>query len=520
MGKNLGRGAAWLALCGLSGCSGASRDSVADSGSNFGDDTGTTAPSDTASADDTGTPPEQEDDLLRLTPASTPEYVFIANPDRDSLTRISVPSLAVLTIPVGAAPTVVAAGTDGRYAVTLNEGSDDVSVVDAATMAEVRVPIRDDMNRLVISPDGEWCVAWYDPAVDSSGTSDGIYSFNEVSFVHLPTATHHPMAVGFSPGSVRWTPDGLRAVVVSDGSLAVVELSILPLAPHIVALADDPMEAPLAEEVEIAPDGLRAFVRQRGLDAVAVVDLGALTLERVTVGADPSDMDISPDGMLAVVSRGEGSIWLIDPADPQAAARIIPLPEGLPAGDAYGSIQFIAGDRAVLYTTATRLSRFALWDRATDAVQERPLVKPVQTLSLSADGNAMLVFHTLDDSPDDPTDSPFRGEWAVTQVNLTDLRSNPLLLPAEPQGYTVSEDGRYGFFILKDLPFLESLSFSTLLNTELSLPSIPRYVGVLPGTATAWASQVYDLGRVSFYDADTGSLDTITGFELNADIEH
>jgi hypothetical protein len=33
-------------------------------------------------------------------------------------------------------------------------------------------------------------------------------------------------------------------------------------------------------------------------------------------------------------------------------------------------------------------------------------------------------------------------------------------------------------------------------------------------------SQQHDLGRISFYDPDAGALDTLTGFELNAGIEH
>jgi hypothetical protein len=36
----------------------------------------------------------------------------------------------------------------------------------------------------------------------------------------------------------------------------------------------------------------------------------------------------------------------------------------------------------------------------------------------------------------------------------------------------------------------------------------------------AWASQAHELGRLSFYDPDAASLDTITGFELNSEIEH
>lgn len=506
----------------LSGCSSESYlPKSADTG--YGGSTSSTSGDFTDGSDqgDTGAntiPPEEEDDYLRLAPASTVEYVFIANPDRDTVTRIAVPGLEVVTVPVGSLPSTVMATPDGKLAVTLNEGSDDLSILDAETLAEVRVPIRDRLNRLSISVDGHWAMCWYDPDADSLGTSDGIQSYSEVSFVDLTTVTHWPMAVGFLPKNVQWTADGKRALVVSDASLALVELTEARLVPKIITLSEDPMDAPEAEEVEISPDGHYAFVRQRGSSEVMVVDLDTLSFDRVPVGDDPSDMDVSPDGrQLAVVARGAAQLWLLDPTNPFGTPEIVDMP----AGGHYGSLQFLgAGDRGVLYTTATLEDRFAIWDQSDDSVDERLLVKPIRSVSVSADGSSLLVFHTEEDAPHaDPT-SPFRGKWAMTQVNLEDLRSNPLLLPAEPMGYTVSDDGRYGWFIMDGQNLLESLDFSTLLNQEVRLPSTPVHVGTLPGTATAWVSQEHDVGRISFYDSDAATLDTITGFELNSGIDH
>ena len=74
-------------------------------------------------------------------------------------------------------------------------------------------------------------------------------------------------------------------------------------------------------------------------------------------------------------------------------------------------------------------------------------------------------------------------------------------------------------------PFLEVLDYVTLLPDEIPLKSDPVYVGVLPpldGSGEeppAWVSQDHELGRISFYEPETGTLETITGFELNAAIE-
>lgn len=478
---------------------------------------GAPADGDDGSADTADTaPPEEEDDYLRLAPATTTAYVFVANPTRDTVTRIDVESLAVKTTTVGKIPTAVETTADYTRAVTLNEGDDSVSIVDAETLAVTDVPIRENFNRMDLSPDGKWVIAWYDPDQESEASSGGVQSFNEVSFVDVTTLTHTPMAVGFNPRDVRWSADGRLALVVSDASLAVVDLTAATLEPTLVDIAADPTDPPAAEEVEISPDGTYAFVRQFGADAILVVDLATLVVTAIPVGTNPTDLDLSPDGSkLAVVSRGAQQLCVIDAANPFAGQTIVPM------ASAFGSVLFAGpGDKAVLYTNATRLDRYGVWDVEAGVVEERSLVKPIQSMGVSPTGGSLLVFHTLEDAPDaDPTD-PFYGEWALTLIDLDDFRQNPMLLPAEPTAYAVSDDGNYGFFTMEGERWLETLHFDTLLYEEVLLPSEPVYLGVLPEKTKAYASQDHELGRISFYDAATEELDTITGFELNSEIEH
>ena len=70
------------------------------------------------------------------------------------------------------------------------------------------------------------------------------------------------------------------------------------------------------------------------------------------------------------------------------------------------------------------------------------------------------------------------------------------------------------------------MNYDTLLYDQYALRSNPVYVGVLPDLAPtdgdeppAWVSQEHELGRISFLDPDDGSMETITGFELNSQIE-
>lgn len=484
---------------------------IADTGGQGGD-----ADADADADGDDTAPSEEEDDYLRLAPAATDAYVFVANSTRDTVTRISVPGLEVVTAKVGETPTVVLTTADYTRAVTLDEGSDTVSVIDADTLAVDSVEIRENFNSLSLSGDGNWVMAWYDPDRESQGQSGGVQSYNEVSFVDLQTLTHWPMAVGFDPHGVRWSTDGRLALVVSDASLALVDLTAAEPSPHLIAIADSTTDAPAAEEVELSPDGTFAFVRQFGADEILVVDLATYVVTPVPVGANPTDLDLSPDGsQLAVVSRGDSELWLLEAADPFNHATVVPMESP------YGSVLF-AGDgaQAVLYTNASLIDSFAVWDTATDVITEHDLVKPVQSMGVSPTGGSLLVFHTEEDAVDANPADPFYGEWAITLIDLVDFRQNPLLLPAEPTSYAVSDDGHYGFFTMEGERYLETLLFDDLLYEEVTLPTDPVYLGVLPETDIAYASQEHDLGRISFYDAAAETLDTITGFELNSDIEH
>jgi hypothetical protein len=248
------------------------------------------------------------------------------------------------------------------------------------------------------------------------------------------------------------------------------------------------------------------------------------TVDAVAVGLNPTDLDLTPSGDSAVVvSRGSEELWVLNTGDPFAPATVYPLPSGL----SLGSVLFDPGGlRAVLYTTASLVDHYAIWNLVADGITEHGLEKPVAGMAISPTGDSLLVFHTEDDAPDADPAGPFYGEFALTLINLDDSRSNPLLLPAKPNGYALSHSGEVGYFTMEGEQFLERLDFATLLHEQIELKSDPVYIGVLPDLdiddglePVAWVSQDHDLGRISFYDDNDASLETITGFELNAGVE-
>jgi DNA-binding beta-propeller fold protein YncE len=514
----------WLILSGCMADNALVGKSMDDSDAEFPAADGDADTDSDADADDGDS--ETETDPFALAPAETDIYVFIANPDRDTVTRVNVYSLEVRTTPVGKHPSIVQTTPDYSTAVVFTDGDDSVSIIDAQTLAQTVVKVRANFNQMVMSPDGRWVALFHDVNAERSDDPPptGLVSYNEVSFVDVTSGKHFPMAVDYDPREIRFTPDGSLATVVTDTTLGVVDLTLPTPYPRLVPVTDDLVDPPKAEEVVIAPDGSYAFVRQFGATDLAVVNLLDDQVDRVPVGENPTDLDLSPDGTKAVVvSRGSKQLYVLDVADPLAPPEILDLPPE----EQFGSVLFDpTGRQAVLYTTASPVDRYASWNLTDGSITVRSLVKPVASMAITPTGGSLLVFHTREDAPDADSSSPFYGRWALTLVELSDFRSNPLRLPAEPIGFANSNNGLYGYFIMDGQKYLEALDYTTLLYDEVPLKSVPVFVGVLPDLdltdgdePPAWASQEHELGRISFFDVDDRSVETITGFELNSRVE-
>lgn len=514
----------WAWLAGLWGCGG-DKD-----GYGYGTDYGgyyDTASGGLSTPPPPPPPPEDEIDLL-LPPAQTDAYVFIANASRNTLTRVEVETLSVMTTAVGVSPELVMTTSDLLHVVVFNAGEDSVTILDTDTLQGPTVPVRPHLDAMSLSPDGLWAVLWHDSSDDAQDDGDdaedggGLLAFNEVSFVRTTDGAHFPMAVGFDPRMVRFTPNGDLAVIVSQAEIATIDLRASTLSPRLIELAPGVLEPPPAEEVILAADGSFAWVRAFGATSLLILDLASGERAEIPAGINPTDLDLTPDGLSAVaVARDSHELWIYEANSPFAPPTVLPLPED--AG--YGSLLFSPdGAKAALYTTASPVERIGIWDIAEGTITERALVKPVAAVGITPTGQSMLVFHTLSDGPD--TEPVFADAHALTMMDLEDYRSNPLLLPGAPIGYANSTTGLRGYFVMEGSPFFEVLDYVTLLHEQYTLSSIPEYVGVLPDLAPgdgdeppAWVSQQYDLGRISFFDPDDASLETLTGFELNAGIE-
>ncbi len=492
----------------------------------FGDDDSEPASDDdddgAGDDDDDTPPPEDEDDFLASEPRATDVYVFIANPTRNTVSKVNAETRAIQTIEVGSEPTMVVVSADYERAVSFNQSSDSVSVIDADTNEVVELDVREDFNFIQISPDGRWVVAWFNAAlVDANFDIDGVRSFTEVSFVDTIDLEVQSFSVGFNPKDIRFTADSSTAVVLSDEFITVADLDADPIDLSLLDLEANPLDPPVAAEVEVTPAGTYAFVRYQGDDSILVANLIDGTLGTVDGGLDPSDMDLSPNGLdCLVVSRGSQELRVFDATDPLGTPpQILPTP---PTSTLGSLVMAPDGDKGLLFTTAVPEDRVTFWDVTTGEMIERRLAKPVEAIAISPDGASALVIHTLEDAPDES--DIFTDSYALTVIDLETWLTNPVVLAAKPERWTTSNDGRYSLFVMENNRNVGVIDYATRLVDDVLVPSTPVYIGMMPletepEDAVGWVSQEHDLGRLSFVKPWDLSVQTVTGFELNSEID-
>ena len=516
----------WL----IGGCASGGGDAESHAADDYSDDDddGGWAGDDDAADDDQSGPAEEEDDFVTVQPSAADVYVFIANPNRDSVTKVQVLTRQITTIEVGDEPSQVLVTSDYERAVVFNDGEDSVSVIDVDSDEVGTVDVREDFNYMTISPSGQHAVCYLNTALlEGTEPFQGVLSYTEVSIVDLDELVSHDFSVGFNPKQVKFANDGDLAVIISDEYITVVDLTAETPTPQLLDLGADPFEPPVAAEVEVEPDGQFAFIRYENDDLIQVVDLADGSLDYLFAGSEPTDIDLSPDGTeLMVVARSSQELFTFDTSAPGSPLSFLSLPQT----EAIGSLAMApVGDVALLYTTATLTDRVTVWDRASGATEltsddvER-LVKPVDQVIMAPDGESVLVVHTLVDVPGDS--DIYSDHHALTIVSVGDgaFLPNAVLLEDELESLANFDDGETAVFMMANNRNVGVIDYPSRLVDDVQVPSYPVHVGVMPREdglpePVAWISQDHPLGRISFADPASLEIETVTGFELNSGIE-
>ena len=453
------------------------------------------------------------------TPASTNRYVFVANTTNNTVAKIDESSHGITSIPVGLMPTIVDVTPDNKTAVVFNAGDYSVSLIDISTDTVTTLPADTYDNSMVLSPAGNAAVTYFNPALSSNLAANPTRNFNEICIVNITASTSTLVNVGYLPYMILFTPDGSKAIAVTTSMISIIDLN------NNYAVTRYQLVNPLLQQIvpsslKITADGRFALAVIQNSSDVVVQNIVNGNQTVLALGPTVTDIALTTDGSQAIaVNEGNGSLSYITLSTFSVTTQYTGL-----------DINHIAvspdGRDAMLYTnsptTTTSAGEIVSVLSFTDgSIQSYPVIKSVNSVimapfSATAGISSAIIVHTgPGGSSSDPVQQFFYNHYAITMFNMTTAVSTPVALVSAPTMFAVSDDGIYGYAMMPDTDSIAVLDLADQLSTGVYVPSAPTFVGVMPGTHTAYIGETYALGRLSFFDPDSSpQLSTITGFEL------
>ncbi|MBL8473225.1 MAG: beta-propeller fold lactonase family protein [Rhodocyclaceae bacterium] len=197
---------------------------------------------------------------------------------------VSVLDLATLKpageVAVGKDPRGIGITPNGRWLLTANQGTADVSVIDTRQLKETkRIPVGKNVEFLRVSADGKLAFVTYEPS-----------------------STGKPPAAGHKEADDDATP----------AEVAVIDLQKGAVVARMKA-------SPETEGIEFSPDHKRMVVTNEGTDTIGVYDLATYKLQKTinisSHGSRPRGIKLSPDGRTYVVTLENSDNFLVLDAD-------------------------------------------------------------------------------------------------------------------------------------------------------------------------------------------------------------
>lgn len=497
-------------------------------------------------------PPEVEEAVEFEPPQASDRFVFAANPEAGTVAVINAETLHIQTLETGERPTYLRTLANTDDAIVLNVGSDDATIIrlvgGEATLSNL--PVTHGANTIAVAPDGKHAVVLFDASREKGAV--GFMDFQTVTVLKLEAGADQStnITVGYNPRAVFFRDDNLRAYVVTDDGVSVLDFEdIDENGPRIADSQVFGKGGPDDDnaDVSITPDGRYALSRLVGDSLLRLLDLesgetSVLDLADVApeytgdsdggvadaVEVDVTDLDLAPDGSYAVAVLRSHS----------AVVRV-PIPGGfsdLEAVDTYviegeliGLAEPVPHSSLVLaYTTASETSeRLTILDLDNGEIRVLNIHKTIKAVSMAPDGSTAVIVHKK--MPGNPLEPGLTQEQQIDRsygysvlhpdTGAVKLRSTSV----EPGAFTVVIDAGYLFLLLRDdaqgvrevhRVHLSSFDFSP----PIVLDSPPIAVGSVPMQKRVFVSQDHPEGRMTFIDWDSAESQTVTGYELNAKV--
>lgn len=484
---------------------------------------------------------EKDDTVSNRPPAASPHYVYVLNPSADAVARVDPATLAIEAIPVPARPQDLVALSSEDVAIALSVDDPALTIIESGSLPSrsVHVPLARRAERLAVSPDGAWAVAFADPKAPLPDGAGGLVTLVDLKAARAGAGTKacYDRSAGFRVTDVLFRTVGGKATwgyVVAKETITLLDLAnpaadVLPRQVRLpAAMAADVK----SREVVATPDGAHVMLRSTVTPELAWFD-GA-SLRTVPLPEVATDLDLVADGTTAIAAlRAAGKLALLripeDLVDPTLAQLVtvtggvgqVVVPQAAPA----------SGNYALAWSNAGSDEFFVRVDLPAGTATVFPLQKRVDAIALAHDGSAAVVLHRADPA------SAVADEYerAVDQAQgytVYDAKTGYLQLKttgtALPGPFAFSPAGGYLGVALRHEAekryLLDVVDLRSLVPTALTLASAPLFLGPVPPAAGAslhriFVSQDHPAGRISVVALDTRQQRTATGFTLNSEIE-
>jgi hypothetical protein len=466
-------------------------------------------------------PPEEELESSYGAPVATGTFVWIANPSSGRVAYIDAAKLTIEVVEAGNAPTflapIPAQGEDA--AIVLNVLSLDATVLRSknGSLSTKSLPVPAGGNSWAVSAGGRWAIAWTDSR--TAAGADPIDGFQDISVLDLTPGAElsTPLTIGYRPVALAFDALASRAFAVTQDGISVISLEDGdPIVIKNVKLSDDPLDDTATRDVSITPDGDYALVRRDGQAVVSVFSLIDDTRTDVVLPAAATDLDLSPDGSVAVVVvRETGQVALLP------IPGIVDVPQAFTIFSVDSAVVGSAAlapesPTAFLYTNAVPSPLLTVFDSSDIAPTPRTILlrAPVQAVFPTPDAAHALVLH---DAFELEGGSKYPAAMSVVPVAL-DLPAkirgleapvvSVAIAPAGHRALVATGDGSHSKFELHvaHLPSLKIDSYA--------LASQPIAAGIVAGANRGFVAQKHPDGRITFVDFESGEVRTLTGFEL------
>ena len=394
-----------------------------------------------------------------------------------------------------------------------------IKTTELATIADgtiqASIPIPSLYNAISYSQDGTWAMAFLNFSDVSQLAQPGVVDLTSVLAMNLEEGTSTSLSVGFAANRVLFSRDSTRAVVLSNNSVALVDLTTSPPSRAVtfpLTLDADQTVEPVG--VELTPDGRYALISVAGSGDLYVLDLDLHSVNMVTLATNPSSMTVVDDA---------------DPFDEIHEDRTVVVYDSSTVVDVlehqYFDVETLTLDEpmnhvmsgedfALLYTTSGGHDAYRLDLQNNDLIEYR-LQNPAVSMHLAPTGEFAIALTRAENGFNEGIGGYYDANPGMEILDLTSDKAKQQAFLLDGQGvgvaFSATDTNLHALVLQQDVEYLYQLDLYTSASTTLDLSAPPVAIGSLP-SGGFYITHNSPMGLVSFYNPSTGNLTETSGF--------